>query len=176
MGAQLHRHILVVHHLHPGDIHLHPIGLKLIHLPTRQEAVDRVPKLTLIATHLGRDGLPGGVSHNIVARCSESGPLVPAEDSRPKEDLCDGLELNPPWTRDFLDPLPRGSGDAQVFQQSPKPSGGDRSFSPEGLHLVCILIHLLVLHVTWGRLLFISVVCHAMGLRLLLLLSRRPLS
>jgi hypothetical protein len=32
-GAQLHRHILVVHHLHLGDILLHPIGLELILLP-----------------------------------------------------------------------------------------------------------------------------------------------
>jgi hypothetical protein len=42
MGPQLHCHILVVHHLHPGDILLQPICLKLILLPVRQEAVDRV--------------------------------------------------------------------------------------------------------------------------------------
>jgi hypothetical protein len=32
-SAQLHRHILVVYHLHPGDILFHPIGLELILLP-----------------------------------------------------------------------------------------------------------------------------------------------
>jgi hypothetical protein len=32
-SAQLHRHILVVYHLHPGDILFHPIGLELIPLP-----------------------------------------------------------------------------------------------------------------------------------------------
>jgi hypothetical protein len=32
-SAQLHRHILVVYHLHPGDILFHPVGLKLILLP-----------------------------------------------------------------------------------------------------------------------------------------------
>jgi hypothetical protein len=33
MSAQLHRHILVVHHLHPMDIPFHPVGLELILLP-----------------------------------------------------------------------------------------------------------------------------------------------
>jgi hypothetical protein len=35
MSAQLHRHILVVYHLHPGDIPFHPVGLELILLPVR---------------------------------------------------------------------------------------------------------------------------------------------
>jgi hypothetical protein len=30
MSAQLHCHVLVVYHLHPGDILFHPIGLELI--------------------------------------------------------------------------------------------------------------------------------------------------
>jgi hypothetical protein len=30
MSAQLHRHILVVYHLHSGDIIFHPVGLELI--------------------------------------------------------------------------------------------------------------------------------------------------
>jgi hypothetical protein len=34
-SAQLHRHILVVYHLHPGDILFHPVGLELILLPVR---------------------------------------------------------------------------------------------------------------------------------------------
>jgi hypothetical protein len=32
-SAQLHRHILVVYHLHPGDILFHHVGLELILLP-----------------------------------------------------------------------------------------------------------------------------------------------
>jgi hypothetical protein len=32
-SAQLHCHILVVYHLHPGDILFHPVGLELILLP-----------------------------------------------------------------------------------------------------------------------------------------------
>jgi hypothetical protein len=67
--------------------------------------------------------------------------------------------------------VPRSSGDAQVFQQSPKPTGEDWSFGPKGLHLVRILVHLFVLGVTRGRVLF-----HVMALRLLLLLSRQDLS
>jgi hypothetical protein len=52
MSAQLHRHILVVHHLHPGDILLHPIGLELILLPVRQEAADGVlQRLLLLQTN-----------------------------------------------------------------------------------------------------------------------------
>jgi hypothetical protein len=101
---------------------------------------------------------------------------VPTEDSGPKEDLCDGLEFHPPWTWGFLDPVPGGGGDAQVFQQSLKPAGRDRSFSPEGLHLVCISVHLLILRVARGRLLFIGFVFYTMVLRLLLLLSRQALS
>jgi hypothetical protein len=80
------------------------------------------------------------------------------------------------WIRDFPDPVPGGGGDAQVFQQSPKPVGGDRSFNPEGLHLIRILVHLLVLRVARGRLLFIGLVFYGMVLTLLLFLSRQALS
>jgi hypothetical protein len=34
-GAQLHHHVLVVHHLHPGDIFHHPRDHELILLPVR---------------------------------------------------------------------------------------------------------------------------------------------
>jgi hypothetical protein len=32
-SAQLHRHILVVYDLHPGNIPFHPVGLESILLP-----------------------------------------------------------------------------------------------------------------------------------------------
>jgi hypothetical protein len=63
-----------------------------------------------------------------------------------------------------------------MFQQSPKPIGEDRSFNPERLHLVRISVHLLILGVAWGRVLFIGLVFYVMVLQLLLLLSRRALS
>jgi hypothetical protein len=64
-----------------------------------------------------------------------------------------------------------------VLQQRPKSAGDDRSFSPEGLHLVSISIHLLSLGIARERVLFIGLlVFHVMVPRLLLLLSRRVLS
>jgi hypothetical protein len=34
-SAQLHCHVLVVYHLHPGNILFHPVSLELILLPVR---------------------------------------------------------------------------------------------------------------------------------------------
>jgi hypothetical protein len=51
-SAQLHRHILVVYHLHSGDIPFHPVGLELILFPVGQEVVDRVlQSALLLLTH-----------------------------------------------------------------------------------------------------------------------------
>jgi hypothetical protein len=77
---------------------------------------------------------------------------------------------------DFLDPVPGSGGDAQVLQQSSKSVGEDRKFSPEGLYLVSISVHLLGFGITRGRVLFIGLVFYVMVLRLLLFLSRRVLS
>jgi hypothetical protein len=97
---------------------------------------------------------------------------VLAEDSRSEENLCDGFELHPPWTRDFLDPVPGIGGDGQVFQHSLKPAGENWSFDPNGLHHIRISVHLLVLGVTRGRVLFVGLVFYILVLWLLLLLSR----
>jgi hypothetical protein len=61
----------VVYHLHPGDILLHPKGLEFALLSLRQEAVDGVLQLILVVNAPRSDGLPGGVRHNIIDRCSE---------------------------------------------------------------------------------------------------------
>jgi hypothetical protein len=87
-----------------------------------------------------------------------------AEDPGSEENLCDGLELYPPCTWDFLDPVPGSGGDAQVLQQSSKPAGEDRRFISEGLHLVSISIHLLKFGIARGRVLFIGLVFCAMVL------------
>jgi hypothetical protein len=63
-----------------------------------------------------------------------------------------------------------------VFQQSSKPAGEDWSFGPEGLCLIRIPVHLLIISVAWGRVLFIGLIFYVLVLRLLLLLSRRALS
>jgi hypothetical protein len=93
---------------------------------------------------------------------------VSVEDPKSEENLCDGLELHSPWTRDFLDPVPGSGGDAQVLQQSSKPAREDRRFSSEGLHLVSISVHLLGFGITRGRVLFIGLVFCSMVLWLLL--------
>jgi hypothetical protein len=96
MSAQLQRHILVVYHLHPGDIPFHPVGLELIFLPVGQEVVDRVLQPALVATDPQCDGLPGSISNSIATRSPESWSLGSAEDSGSEENLCNGLELHPP--------------------------------------------------------------------------------
>jgi phage FluMu protein gp41 len=67
-------------------------------------------------------------------------------------------------------------GDAQVLQQSSKPASEDRRFSPEGLHLVSISVHLLGFDIARGRVLFVGLVFCVLVPRLLLLLSQRVLS
>jgi hypothetical protein len=158
MSDQLHRHILVVYYLHPRNILPHPIALELILLPVGQEVVDGVLHPTLVATNPRCDGLPGSISYNIAARGPESWSLVSAEDSRSEENICDGFKLHPPWMRDFLDPVLGSGGDAQVLQQGSKPTGENWSFGPEGIHLICIPVHLLILNVAWGRVLFVSLI------------------
>jgi hypothetical protein len=167
---------MVVYHLHPGDILLHPVVLELILLPVGQEVVDGVLQLMLVATDPRCDGLPRGIGNSITARGPESWSLVSAEDSRSEENICDDFELHLPWTWDFLDPVPRSSGDAQMLQQSSKPADENWSFDPEGLHIIRISVHLLVLGVTQGRVLFVGLVFYILVLRLLLLLNRRVLS
>jgi hypothetical protein len=59
-----------------------------------------------------------------------------------------------------------------VLQQSSKPADENWSFGPEGVHLIRISVHLLILGVSRGRVLFIGLVFNILVLQLLLLLSR----
>jgi hypothetical protein len=165
---------LVVYHIHSRDILLHPRGLEFVLLLLRQEAVDRILQFILVAMAARSDGLPGGISHIITDRCC----LVPVENPRSREDLCNCFEFHLPWTRDSLDPVSCGGGDAQVSQQGMKPTSGDRGFSTKGFHFVSISIQLLALIVTQGRVLFtiFIFIVDVMVLLLLLLLSRCALS
>jgi hypothetical protein len=101
----------------PNDCRLllYPIGLEFIPLPVGQEVVDGVLQPTLVAMDPRCNGLPGGISNNIAARGPESWSLVSVEDFGSEENLYDGFELHPPWTRDLLDLVPGSGGDAQVF-------------------------------------------------------------
>jgi hypothetical protein len=134
-----------MYHLRPRVILLHRRGLELVLLSLRQQAVHGVLQLILVVMAPRSDGLPGGVSHRISDRCSEGWHLVPVEDPGPRDDLCDGFEFHPPWMRDSLDLVSRCGGNAQVSLKNMKPAGGDRRFSPKGLHLLSIFVHLLTL-------------------------------
>jgi hypothetical protein len=68
------------------------------------------------------------------------------------------IEFCQPWTWNSLDPVSWGGGDAQVSQQSLKPTGGGCSLSPEGLHLLGVSVQLLALCVTQERVLLIVLV------------------
>jgi hypothetical protein len=63
-----------------------------------------------------------------------------------------------------------------VLQQSPKSASEDHRFSPEGLHLISISVHLLGFGIARGRVLFVGLVFWVLVPQLLLLLSRRVLS
>jgi hypothetical protein len=106
----------VVYYIDSRVILLYPRGLEFVFLSLRQEAVDGVLQFILVATALRSDGLPGGISHSITDRCSKGWPLVPVEDPRSGEDLCNGFEFHPSWTHDSLDLVSSGGGDAQVSQ------------------------------------------------------------
>jgi hypothetical protein len=110
--------------------------------------VDGVLQFILVATALRSEGLPGVICHSITDRCSEGWPLVPVEDPRSGENLYNSLEFYLPWTRDSLDLVSWGRGDAQVSQQGTKPTGRDRGFSTEGFLFANISIQLLTLVVT----------------------------
>jgi hypothetical protein len=71
MDTQLHHHVLVVDHLHPRDVSLHPRSLELFILPLWQDMVDGVLQLVVLSVVPCGDGLSGSVSHIIIARCSE---------------------------------------------------------------------------------------------------------
>jgi hypothetical protein len=70
----------------------------------------------------------------------------------------------------------QSGGDAQVLLQSSKPAGENWRFDPEGLQLIRISVHLLILGVARGRVLFIGLVFYILVLRLLLFLNTRVLS
>jgi hypothetical protein len=87
MDAHLHRHVLVMHHQHPRDICLDHRSLELILLPFRQQVIDKVLQLVMVCAVVDGDCLPCSVSYCIFVSCSESWTLVPADHTRPVEDL-----------------------------------------------------------------------------------------
>jgi hypothetical protein len=101
--------------------------------------VDGVLQFTLVVIALRSEGLPDGISHSITDRCSEGWPMVPVEDPRSREDLCNYLEFHPSWTLDSFGPISWGRGDAQVSQQGTKPTSRDRGSAPKDSLLLAFL-------------------------------------
>jgi hypothetical protein len=102
-GAHLHKHILVMHHKHPGDIGLDPRSLKLVLLRLRQQVIDVVSQLVMISAAIGGDCLSNSVSYCILVSGPEGWTLVMAEHIRSTDDLHDCLILFSSRARNSLD-------------------------------------------------------------------------
>jgi hypothetical protein len=74
--------------------------------------VDGVLQFILVMMAPRSDGLPGGINHIIIDRCSKGLPLVPVEDPGSGEDHYNCFEFHPPRTQNSLYPISWGGGDA----------------------------------------------------------------
>jgi hypothetical protein len=85
--AHLHKHILVMHHKHPGNIGLDPRSLELVLLPLWPQVIDGFPQLIMISVAVGGDRLPCSISYCILVSGPEGWTLVLAEHIRFADDL-----------------------------------------------------------------------------------------
>jgi hypothetical protein len=154
-GAHLHRHVLVMHHKHPGDIGLDPRSLELLLLPLRQQVIDSVLQLIMIFAVVGGDRLPCSVSYCILVNGLESWTLVTAEHIRSAEDLQDCLVLFLSRAWNSLDSELWRSGYVDAVQQITQSASGDWGFISKGLDLVGVVVHLFLLSVTQRSVVFI---------------------
>jgi hypothetical protein len=103
MDAHLHKHILVMHHKHPGNIGPDPRSLELVLLRLWQQVIDGVPQLVMISTIVGGDRLPCSVSYCILVSGLEGWTLVSAEHIGSADDLHDCLVLFSARAQNSLD-------------------------------------------------------------------------
>jgi hypothetical protein len=103
MGAHLHRHILVMHHKHPGNIGLDPRNIELVFLPLWYQVVDGVPQLIMISLAIGGDRLPCSASYCILVSFPEGWSLMSAEHIGSADDLHDCLVLFSARAQNYLD-------------------------------------------------------------------------
>jgi hypothetical protein len=101
--AHLHKHVLVMHHKHLGDIGLDPKSLEFVLPPLRQQVVNVVLQLVLIFVVVGGDRLPCNISYCILVSVSESWTLMRAKHIRSLEDLHSCLVLFSSWTQNSLE-------------------------------------------------------------------------
>jgi hypothetical protein len=65
-SAHLHKHILVMHHKHPGNIGLDPRSLELVLLLQWQQVTYGVPQLVMIPVAVGGDRLQCNIGYCIL--------------------------------------------------------------------------------------------------------------
>jgi hypothetical protein len=116
-GAHLHKHILVMHHKHPGNIGLDPRNLELVFLPLWEQVIDSVPQLVMISVAVGGHCQPCIVSYCILVSGPEGWTLVSAEHIGSADDLQDCLVLFSARARNSLDSELWRSSDVNVVQQ-----------------------------------------------------------
>jgi cellulose synthase/poly-beta-1,6-N-acetylglucosamine synthase-like glycosyltransferase len=109
--------------------------------------IDRILHLVMICVVVGSDCLPCSVSYCNSVRCSESWTLVPADHTRPIEDLHDCFVIFPTWAQNSFDSKHWRSGDINMVQHIPQSVDGDQSFISSSLDLVGIVVHLLLLEI-----------------------------
>jgi hypothetical protein len=102
-SAHHHKHILVMHNKHPGNIGLDPRSLKPVLLPLWQQVIDGVPQLVMISVAIGGDRLPCSISYCILVSGPEGWTLMLAEHIRSAIDLHDCLVLFSASAQNSLD-------------------------------------------------------------------------
>jgi hypothetical protein len=155
MSAHHHKHILVMHHKHHGNIGLDPRSLELVLLPLRQQVIDNVPQLIMISVVVCGDHLPCSVSYCILVSGLEGWTLMMAEHNRSTDDLHDWLVLFSSRARNFLDSELWRNGDVDTVQQIPQSASGDQGFISKSLDLVGVMECLVLLGVTPKSVVFI---------------------
>jgi hypothetical protein len=109
----------------------------------------------MISAAIDGDRLPCSVSYYILVRGSERWTLVMAELIRSAEDLHDCLVLFSSRAQITLDSKFQRSGDVEVVQHIPQPTGGDRGFIFGSLDLIGVAEHLILLDITQRSVVFI---------------------
>jgi hypothetical protein len=154
-SAHLNKHILVMHHKHPGNIGLDTRSLELVLLPLRQQVIDGVPQLVMISAAIGGDCLPCSVSYCILVSGPEGWTLVMTEHVRSADDLHNCLVLFSSRARNSLDSKLWWSGDVDAVQRIPQSASGDWGFVSKSLDLVGIVECLILLGVAPRSVVFI---------------------
>jgi hypothetical protein len=155
MGAHLHKHILMMHHKHHGNIGVDPRSLELVLLPLWQQVIDGVPQLIMISTVVGGDRLPCSVNYCILVSGPKGWTIVSAEHIGSLDDLHDCLILFSARAWNSLDSELWRSGDVDAVQQIPQYASGDRGFISKSFDLIGIVEHLILLGVAPRSVVFI---------------------